>query len=48
MIDKLIEVGRCYVMEISVEKTKVKRISGSNILSNHNDGRKTTGEFGIF
>ena len=27
MIDKLIEIGRCYVMEMSVEKTKVTRIS---------------------
>ena len=27
MIDKLIETGRCYGMEINVEKTKVKRIS---------------------
>jgi hypothetical protein len=27
MIDKLIEIGRCYGMEINVEKTKVMRIS---------------------
>jgi hypothetical protein len=27
MIDKLIEIGRCYGMEIKVEKTKVMRIS---------------------
>jgi len=27
MTDKLIEIGRCYGMEINVEKTKVKRIS---------------------
>ena len=27
MIDKLIEVGRCYGMEMNVEKTKVVRIS---------------------
>jgi hypothetical protein len=27
MIDKLIETGRCYGMEMNVEKTKVKRIS---------------------
>ena len=27
MIDKLIETGRCYGMEINVEKTKVMRIS---------------------
>jgi len=28
MIDKLIEIGRCYGMEMNVEKTKVIRISG--------------------
>jgi len=27
MIDKLIESGRCYEMEMNVEKTKVMRIS---------------------
>ena len=27
MIDKLIEIGRCYGMEMNVEKTKVVRIS---------------------
>jgi hypothetical protein len=27
MIDKLFEIGRCYGMEINVEKTKVMRIS---------------------
>ena len=27
MIDKLIEIGKCYGMEINVEKTKVMRIS---------------------
>jgi len=27
MIDKLNEIGRCYGMEINVEKTKVMRIS---------------------
>jgi hypothetical protein len=27
MIDKLIEIGRCYAMEMNVEKTKVMRIS---------------------
>ena len=27
MIDKLIEIGRCDVMEMNVEKTKVMRIS---------------------
>jgi len=27
MIDKLIEIGSCYGMEMNVEKTKVMRIS---------------------
>jgi hypothetical protein len=27
MINKLIEIGRCYRMEMNVEKTKVMRIS---------------------
>ena len=27
MVDKLIEIGSCYGMEMSVEKTKVMRIS---------------------
>jgi hypothetical protein len=27
MIDKLIEIGRCYGMELNVEKTKLMRIS---------------------
>ena len=27
MIDKLIEIGRCYGMEMNVEKTKIMRIS---------------------
>ena len=27
MIDKLIDIGRCYGMEMNVEKTKVMRIS---------------------
>ena len=27
MIDKLIEIGRCYGMEMDVEKTKIMRIS---------------------
>jgi hypothetical protein len=27
VIDKLIEIGRCYGMEMNVEKTKLMRIS---------------------
>jgi hypothetical protein len=29
MIDKIIEIGRCYGMEINVEKTKVMRIKAT-------------------
>jgi hypothetical protein len=29
-IDKLTEIGRCYGMEINVEKTEVMRISRQN------------------
>jgi hypothetical protein len=32
MIDKLIETGRCYGMEMNVEKTKVMRISRQSTL----------------
>jgi hypothetical protein len=31
MIDKLIKIGRCYRMEINVEKTKVMGISRQQI-----------------
>jgi len=30
MIDKLIEIGRCYGMEMNVEKIKVMRISDNH------------------
>jgi hypothetical protein len=43
MIDRLIEIGRCYSMEMNVEKTKVTRISRQP--TRHNKDRpKTTGE----
>ena len=32
MIDKLIEIGRCYGMEMNVEKTKAIRISSKIVL----------------
>jgi hypothetical protein len=32
MIDKLIEIGRCYGLEMNVEQTKVMRISGRPFL----------------
>ena len=48
MIDKLIEIGRCYRMEMNVEKTKAMRISRQTIPSKNYDRPKTTGECGIF
>ena len=48
MIDKLIETGRCYGMEMTVEKTNVMRISKTTIPSNNYDRPKTTGECGMF
>jgi len=48
MIDKLIEIGRCYGMEMNVEKTKAMRISRQTIPSKNYDRPKTTGECGIF
>jgi hypothetical protein len=47
MIDKLIEIGRCYGMEMNAEKTKVMRISRP-IASKNYHRPKTTGECGIF
>ena len=44
MIDKLIETGRYYGMEINVEKTKVMRISRQN----NYDRPKTNGECEMF
>jgi hypothetical protein len=48
MIDKLIEIGRCYGMEMNVEKTKVMRISRPTITSKNYDRPKTNRECGIF
>jgi hypothetical protein len=45
MIDKLIEIGRCYGMEMNVEKTKVMRISKQQSPVTKT---KTTGECGMF
>jgi hypothetical protein len=36
MIDKLIETGRCYGMEMNVEKTKVMNISRKPLLVKSN------------
>jgi len=48
MIDRLTETGRCYGMEISVDKTKVMSISKATIPNIHYDRSKTMGERGIF
>ena len=47
MVDKLIEVGRCYGVEINVEKTKVMRIS-RHISSNSYDKPNTIGDCRMF
>ena len=48
MIDKLIETGRCYGMEMNVEKTKVMRISRQPSPVTIMIDQKTTGECGMF
>jgi hypothetical protein len=48
MIDKLIEIGRCYGMEMNVEKTKVMRILRQPSPVKIMIDRKTTGGCGIF
>ena len=48
MIDKLIEIGRCYGMEMNVEKNKSNGNLKTTIPSNNYDRPKTTGECGMF
>ena len=48
MIDKLIEIGNCYGMEMNVEKTKVMKISRQPSPVTIIDRPKTTGECGMF
>ena len=48
IIDKLIEIGGCYGMEMNVEKTKVMRISRQPFPVKNYDRPKTTRECGIF
>jgi hypothetical protein len=48
MIDKLIEIGRCYEMEINVEKNKSNENFKTTITSKNYHRPKTTGECGIF
>ena len=47
VIDKLIEIGRCYGMEINVEKNKSNENFKTTVASKNYDRPKTTGEFGI-
>ena len=48
MNDKLIETGRCYGMEINVEKNKSNEKFKTTILSKNYDRLITTRECGIF
>jgi len=48
MIDKLIEIGSCYGMEMNVEKNKSNENFKTAIPSNNYDRPKTTGECGMF
>jgi hypothetical protein len=48
MIERLTETGRCYGMEINVDKTKVMSIKKATITNTHYDRSKTVGECGIF
>jgi hypothetical protein len=48
MIDKLIEIGRCYGMEMNVEKNKRNENFKTTITSKNYDRPKTTRECGIF
>jgi len=47
MIDKLIEIGRCYGMEMNVEKKGNENFK-TTIASKNYHRPKTTGECGIF
>jgi len=48
MIDKLIEIGRCYGMEMNVKKNKSNENFKTTIPSKNYDRPKTTRECGIF
>ena len=48
IIDKLIEIGRCYGMEINVEKNKSNENFKTSIPSKNYHRPKTTRECGIF
>jgi hypothetical protein len=48
MVDRLVEIGRCYRMEMNVEKTKGMRISRQTSPVQDYDRSKTAGKCGIF
>ena len=48
MIDKLIEIGSCYGMDMNVGEKKSNENFKTAIPSNNYDRPKTTGECGMF
>jgi hypothetical protein len=48
MIDNIIEIGRCYKMEINMERIKSNENLKTTILSKNYDRRKTTGKLKSF
>jgi len=48
VVDRLVEIGRCYRMEMNVEKTKVMRILRQTSPLQDYDRSKTTGKCGMF
>ena len=48
MIDKLIEIGKYYGMEMNVEKNKSNENFKTAVSSNIYDRSKTTGKCGMF
>jgi hypothetical protein len=48
MTDRLIEIGRCYGMEMNVDKPNVMRISRQPSPVQITIEQKTTGECGVF
>ena len=48
MIDKLIEIGSCYGMEMNVEKKQSNENFKTAVPSHNYDRPKTTGECGMF
>jgi hypothetical protein len=48
MIDKLIEIGRCYGKEMNMQKNKSNENFKTNIPSKNYSRPQTTGECGMF